>query len=150
MEESEYKSTYNQIAEIRCEFEKALTNHKAKCPLARHFWLADREGYACKSEEAAVKCRQVLSKLRENSRFVLKLQEAADKLPHNMEIRVQAGGMQGIQALVKTDQDEIIEDIHGLVLQAEAKYGRLEDMPYNEIVQSVSRFQGRRTRKQSR
>ena len=150
MEESEYKSTYNQIAEIRCEFEKALTNHKAKCPFARHFWLADREGYACKSEEAAEKCREILKNLRENSRFVLKLQETADKLPHNMEIRVQAGGVQGIQALLNTDQGETIENIHGLLQQAETQYGCLENMPYNEIVQSVSRFQGRKSRKKSR
>jgi hypothetical protein len=150
VEESEYKSTYSQIAEIRCEFEKALTNHKAKCPLARHFWLADREGYACKSEEAAAKCRQVLKSLREKSRFVLKLQEAADKLPHNMEIRVQAGGMQGIHALFHADQVDVIEDIHALLQQAESEYGRLEAMPYGEIVQSVSRFQGRRSRKKSK
>ena len=150
MEESEYKSTYSQIADIRCEFEKALTNHKAKCPLARHFWLADREGYACKSEEAAAKCRQVLKSLREKSRFVLKLQEAADKLPHNMEIRVQAGGMQGIHALFHADPVDVINDIHALVQQAESEYGRLEAMPYSEIVQSVSRFQGRRSRKKSK
>ena len=147
MEESEYKSTYNQVAEIRCEFEKALTNHKAKCSLSRHFWLADREGYACKSEEAADKCRQVLKKLREKSQFVLKLQEAAEKLPHNMEIRVQAGGMQGVYSLFHADPVDVIEDIHSLVQKAESEYGSLEAMPYSEIVQSVSRFQGRRTRK---
>ena len=150
MEEGEYKSTYNQIAEIRCEFEKALTNHKAKCPLARHFWLADREGYACKSEQAAAKCRQVLKNLREKSRFVLKLQETADRLPHNMEIRVQAGGMQGIHSLFHADPVDVVEDIHALLQQAESAYGRLESMPYSEIVQSVSRFQGRRSRKKSK
>jgi len=48
MEESEYKSTYNALASVRCVFEKALTNNRAKCVLSRHFWLADREGYACK------------------------------------------------------------------------------------------------------
>ncbi len=146
MEESEYKSTYSEIASTRCEFEKALTHNKARCELSRHFWLADREGYACKSSEAAAKCREMLSKLRENSRFVLKLQQTADILPHNMEIRVQVGGMQGIQALFKQSTDNI-EDINALVAQVVDKYGSVDALPYSEIVQFVSRYQGRKSRK---
>ena len=149
MEENEYKSTYSEIASIRCEFEKALTNNKARCAYARHFWLADREGYACKSIESSAKCRELLVKLRENSRFILKLQQAGEQLAHNMEIRVQAGGISGIQALFSAGSDENVEDIHALVEQVEAEYGSLERLPYSRIVQSVSRFQGRKSRKRS-
>lgn len=53
MEENEYKSAYNTIANIRCVFEKALTSHHAQCHLAANFCLADREGYACKDKLAA-------------------------------------------------------------------------------------------------
>ncbi len=92
MEEDEYKSTYNQLADIRCVFEKALLNHRgnhqAKCSLPRHFCLADREGYSCKNVESADRCGEFLKKLREKSTFVLKLHEINGPLPHNMEIRV--------------------------------------------------------------
>ena len=91
MEESEYKTTYSEIARIRCHFEKALTNNKARCSCSRHFWLADREGYACGSKGLSAKCRELLEKMRENSRFILKLQQPGQSLPHNMEIRVQVG-----------------------------------------------------------
>jgi len=37
MEEDEYRSTYKELADVRCVFEKALTNGQAKCALARHF-----------------------------------------------------------------------------------------------------------------
>jgi len=149
VEESEYKSTYSEIASIRCEFEKSLTNNKARCDYSRHFWLADREGYTCKSEESSAKCRGLLEKLRENSRFILKLQQAGDKLPHNMEIRVQAGGLSGIQQLLTPGQQNNIEDIHALIERAEAEFGSLEQMPYNQIVQSIRRYQGRKSRKRS-
>ena len=147
MEENEYKSAYHDIARIRCEFEKALTNNKAHCACARHFWLADREGYACKSSRSSSKCHELLVKLRENSRFLLKLPQAVEILPHNMEIRVQAGGISGIQALFDTTPGQRVEDIHALIEQAEAEYGSLERLPYNRIVQSVSRYQGRKSRK---
>ena len=149
MEESEYKTTYREIATIRCEFEKALTNNKARCALARHFWLADREGYACGSEQAAVKCRDLLVKLRENSRFILKLQQTGEQLPHNMEIRVQAGGLVGIQALFTTELPDRIDNIHALIELAEAEFGSLEQLPYSRIVPLISRYEGRRSRKRS-
>ncbi len=111
--------------------------------------LADREGYACKSGELSAKCHELLTKLRENSRFLLKLQQTGDKLPHNMEIRVQAGGLSGIQSLFIPVQQDKIEDIYALIEQAEAEFGSLEKLPYNRIVQSISSFRGRKNRKRS-
>ena len=149
MEENEYKSTYSEIANIRCEFEKALTNNKAKCSYSRHFCLADREGYACKSRELSGKCRELLEMLRENSRFILKMQKTSNKLPHNMEIRVQVGGLSGIQTLFTPEQQDKIEDIFALLEQAENVYGSLEKLPYDRIVQSISSYQGRKSKKRS-
>ena len=149
MEESEYKSAYGAIARVRCEFEKALTNNKARCAEARHFWLADREGYACRSSQSSKKCHEMLRYLRENSRFILKLQQAGEKLPHNMEIRVQAGGLIGIQTLFNPAQREPVDDIHDLIGRAESEYGGLDRLPFDQIVQSISSYQGRKSRKRT-
>lgn len=149
MEENEYKSSYSEIATIRCEFEKALTNNKAKCSYARHFCLADREGYACKSRVSSVKCHELLGLLRESSRFILKLQQTGNKLPHNMEIRVQAGGLSGIQALFTPQQQDMVEDIFALLEQAEIEFGSFEKLPYSRIVKSIRSYQGRKSRKRN-
>lgn len=144
MEEDEYKATYNDIAETRCVFEKALTNNQCKCRYSRHFCLADREGYACKSDESASKCRHLLTKLRENSRFFLKIHSVGSQLPHNVDIRVQVGGLRGLRAvLIADDSDQLIADVRGLVEQAEARYKDLDKLPYSEIVQSIAQYQGR-------
>lgn len=149
MEETEYKSTYSEIASIRCEFEKALTNNKARCSCARHFWLADREGYACRSAESSARCRELLEYLREKSRFILKLQQTGDKLPHNMEIRVQAGGLNGIRALFAAASPDTIEDVRGLVERAQAEYGSLENLPYTRIMPAINAYRGRKNKKRS-
>ena len=146
MEEDEYRSTYKELADVRCVFEKALTNHRAKCALARHFCLADREGYSCQSVEASQKCSELLRTLRENSIFALKLREIDGPLPHNMEIRVQAGGLTGLVKLF--DQvNTPPEDISRLLAQVQEKYGSLENLPYSEIIQSVVQFQGRQRKR---
>lgn len=150
MEEGEYKSKYNDLTTIRCVFEKALTNHKAKCSLARHFCLADREGYACENEVASTKCSELLEKLRKKSIFVLKVRDIDGPLPHNMEIRVQVGGVAGLAKQVGgediSSSAPVVKDINRVVLKAVEKFGSLEKLPYSEIIQSVVQFQGRRRR----
>ena len=152
MEEDEYKATYNELAAVRCVFEKTLLNHQAKCALSRHFCLADREGYSCENVPSADKCRNFLEKLREKSIFVLKMHEINGPLPHNMEIRVQAGGLMGVAKLVdvKTEgqlKKPVIDDINRILNMAKKEYGLLENLPYSEIIQSVVQFQGRRRRR---
>ncbi len=144
MEEDEYRSTYKELADIRCVFEKALTNRQAKCALAQHFCLADREGYSCQSIEASDKCSELLKTLRKNSIFALKLREINGPLPHNMEIRVQAGGLSGLAGLLDQANTSSPDDISRILAQAQEKYGSLENLPYNKIIQSVVQFQGRR------
>ena len=151
MEEGEYKSTYNELAAVRCVFEKVLTNNRARCSLSNHFYLAEREGYACNDAGTAVKCRELIRKLRENSIFVLKLHEVNGPLPHNMELRVQVGGMTGLAKLIadkaeSTSEPAMIEDISRVLNKAVEKFGSLENLPFSEIIQSVEQFQGRRSR----
>lgn len=135
---------------VRCVFEKALTNNKAKCSLSNHFCLADREGCSCKDEGSSAKCGKLLEKLRKKSIFVLKLHEIDGPLPHNMEIRVQVGGLAGVSKLVdKEALDEpqlVTKNINGVLTKAMDIFGSLDDLPYSEIIQSVLQFQGRRRR----
>ena len=151
MEEDEYKSSYNELASVRCVFEKALTSHQAKCPLSRHFCLADREGYSCEEISSSSKCRQFLKLLRENSLFALKLKEIDGQLPHNMEIRVQVGGVSGIakmfdHALAEQTGAVKVDDIQAVLKRAVKDYGSLEKLPYSQIIQSVVQYKGRRKR----
>jgi len=151
MEESEYKSTYNELASVRCVFEKALTNNRAKCRQSSHFWLADREGYACKDRKASDRCSELLKKLRENSIFVLKLQKISGPLPHNMELRVQVGGLTGLVKLLEKENDVhinqlVTDDIRSLLDSTINNFGSMDTLPYSKIIQSVVQFQGRQRR----
>ena len=146
MEEDEYKSTYSELASVRCVFEKALTNHQAKCDLSRHFCLADREGYSCEDAGASLKCSKLLEKLREKSIFVLKLRDIDGPLPHNMEIRVQVGGVRGLAKLINVDIIDKVDNIHRVLDEVINKFGSLDSLPYSEIIQSIEQFQGRRRR----
>ncbi len=154
MEEDEYKSTYGELTQIPCAYEKALTNRKAACVQALHFCLADREGYACRDSVLSDNCRHFLETLREKSRFSLKLQNTKDPLAHNMELKIQVGGLQGLMCQVTPSsltnevvEPGFIENIQAVLDAAQQQYKAIALFPYSEIVQSVTRYKGRQRRK---
>ena len=148
MEEQEYKATYRAINQRRCVFEKAINSRRCACEHSDRFCLADREGVGCQSAEGNALCRGLLATMRRNSRFALQLTRAEGPLPHNKEIRVQTGGLLGLQELLLPELggQETVNNIHGLLRQALGVYRQIDALPYERIVQAIVAFQGRRKR----
>ncbi|UCC56551.1 MAG: hypothetical protein JSU75_01930 [Gammaproteobacteria bacterium] len=148
MEEQEYRTTYQSINQRRCIFEKSVNARRCTCEQSARFCLADREGVACNSDIGNRRCIVLLETMRRNARFSLQLTRAEGPLPHNKEIRVQTGGMLGLQQLLWPDRanSETVENIYGLVKQAVSKFGQLDALPYDRIVHSIVSFQGRKKR----
>jgi hypothetical protein len=144
MEEDEFRRTYDELRELPCAFEKAVLNRRCGCSLVRRFNLGEREGVVCTSFPAQSNCRTLLALLRENARFVLHARLAPGALPHGRELKVQAGGLQGVRLLLAPDADPTVEDIHGLVSAARERFGRLEALPFTQVVRSIAAFELRR------
>jgi hypothetical protein len=145
VEEDQFRTTYRTLNERRCIFEKAVLSRRCGCLCARRFYLADREGVACEAEPAHRRCARLIALLRENARFALKLASVESELPHAKEIKVQTGGLLGLQRIVRPELDAAnVVDIAGLVALGERTYGTLERFPFREIVKSIIAFEGRR------
>ncbi|MCK5383441.1 MAG: hypothetical protein KAJ65_06735 [Gammaproteobacteria bacterium] len=148
MDEQEYRKTYHSVNDRRCVFEKTINSRCCTCEKSCRFHLADREGIACKSATANALCKELLGQMRSNARFALHLTSADAPLPHAKEIKVQTGGLLGLQNLLhpeKSDADTV-ENAIGLIDTAITKFGRLEDLPYDIIVQAIVKFEGRKKR----
>lgn len=145
MDETEYRQTYREVNKRKCVFEKAINARRCTCSQAKRFNLADREGVACESDEAHESCIRLLNIMRQKASFSLQLTQVPGPLPHAKEVKVQIGGMLGIQALLYPEKNnaEVADDIHGLINKATKTFNSLEAFPYTEIVKSVVKFQGR-------
>ena len=76
--------------------------------------------------------------LRENAKFALKLTSLEGELPHAKEIKVQTGGLLGLQRVLRPDLTTgSVVDIAGLTTLGERTYGTLDDFPFREIVKSI-------------
>jgi len=114
------------------------------------FRLADRHGVGCTDSVKQHQCVAFLGHLRKQTRFIFKI-NIDGPLPHNKEIKVQNGGMLGVQQLLLGDSGkQEVEDIAGLMEQSIELYGSIEEIPYNLIMPSVTSYQTRPKRKRSK
>jgi hypothetical protein len=146
VEEDEYRSTYRSVNQRRCVFEKAILTRRCACSCSVRFYLADREGVSCDSADNHQLCHSLLDLLREKARFAIRATTApGEELPHAKEIKVQNGGLLGLQRILRPDQGVTsITDICGLTRLGERTFGSLEEFPFREIIKSIAGFEGRR------
>jgi hypothetical protein len=148
MEEQEYRDTYHKLNRRRCVFEKTISSRRCTCEKAQRFHLADREGIACRSAAGNALCGELLNSMRRKARFALHLTQADAPLPHAKEIKVQTGGLLGLQALLHPEKSgqQNIDNAIGLVDLALQRFGNLAELPYDGIIQAIVKFEGRRKR----
>ncbi len=145
MDENEYRQIYHNVNQRKCVFEKAIVARRCTCSKAQRFHLADREGVSCLDAGGNHTCSRLLEILHHKTGFALHLTRPTSRLPHAKEIKVQIGGMLGIQKLLYPEkaQPQAVEDIFRLTQEALHRFGRLEALPYEEIVRSIVNFKGR-------
>ena len=158
MNEDEYRSIYEDVNKQRCVFEKVTLLGFAGCEYSKKLLLAEREAMACTSKEAQPKCISLLNTMRKNARFALQVTKANEPLAHAKELKVQAGGLFGLQqylthkdtaAIEALSEDQFrfdnpanqpIKNIHHTVAEAITEFGEIKLFPYTEIVKAILHF----------
>lgn len=146
MEENEFKKTFRSVNNAPCIFAKAILRRCCACSRSQKLFIAEREAVACKSPGGRQRCEEVLEVLRDKATFALKLQHIDGPLPHAKELKVQCGGMLGVEESLTHQTSEQVEDIHQLLESAFAEYGSAETLPYSEVVRTITSFQPRNKR----
>jgi hypothetical protein len=145
MDDDAFRAARDDVNRLPCVFEKALLSGMAVCECAASHALADRQLIACTSPVARVDCGQLSALLREKSAFALRLTSTQRILPHAMMMKIQCGGLQGLQQAL--DDRASIPDVRRLVLKGRERFGELTALPYSEIVKGVAAFQLRKRHK---
>jgi hypothetical protein len=146
VDESAFRSTWCAVNPITCAFEKAQGAKRCFCEKSVRTAIAEREAVGCSSAELAADCRELLALLHENARFTLHLPHLEGALPHAKEMKVQCGGLLGLQGALDEEKAEAatVDNIFALLRQAVAHYGGLDRLPYGEIIKTVAAFEIRR------
>lgn len=145
MDEREFKKAFKDVNDAPCVFAKAILRRCCRCSRSQKLFIAEREAVACKSPGGRQRCAEVLGVLHGKATFALRLPHPEAVLPHGKELKVQCGGMLGLQQALLPDQADAdtVEDIIDLLENAIEDYGSVEALPYSEVVKGITGFQPR-------
>ena len=141
MDQDAFRETYREVNENFCAFEKSVLINQCNCSKAERFCIAEREGVHCLSEEGQARCLDALSILRDHATFALR-ELTEGKLPHGKAMRVQIGGMRGLNKLLNGD-DTQAPDVDAILQAAIQRWGSLEQLPFSEIMPSIAAYKGK-------
>lgn len=145
VDEDRYREAYRELNARPCVFERALLTGRCGCRCHRRLLLAEREAAACEVPAAQARCAALLEVLRDKARFALGLTGVAGPLPFGKEIKVQAGGLLGLQAARYPDRAAgRVEDVDALLEEALARYGGLDRLPIEAMVRHIVHYRPRR------
>lgn len=146
MDESAYRSAYRAVNPITCVFEKALVAKRCFCEKAVRINIAEREAVGCAAADLAAECGELLALLRKNGQFALHLSHVSGALPHSKEMKVQCGGLLGLQNALDDGVADVatVGNVFALVQEAVERFGGLDRLPYGEIVKAIAAFEIRR------
>lgn len=132
MDEAAYRQALTASGLRYCPFEKSILTSCAVCSNAERHNIAEREIVACSNAEACQRCVALRGLLRQNFTFALGKSHIDGALPHAQEMRMQCGGLRGLQLEVSGDDE--VSDVAALLELAQQKYGELDDFPYSQMV----------------
>lgn len=129
-----------------CVFSKALLARAAVCERAARRSLGERELIECTSPVARTNCGTLAALLHERARFALRLPAAGHPVFHAQALRLQCGGLLGLQQALAVAQ----ADVHQMVGTAHERYGSLTEVPWDTIVDVIKAWQSSRQRRITR
>jgi hypothetical protein len=144
MEEFEFQQTREQLNQCPCPYEKAILSSRCFCKNCQRIYIAEREMATCLAPPAQEYCLTLRDRLNEKARFALKQTHLDGPQPHTKAMKMQCGGLQGLQAILAQETElKPVKNITALVTQAIEQFGDLTHLPYQEIVRFISNYQVR-------
>jgi len=113
MDETAYRQILSSTVPSACPFEKSILSSCAACSKAEKRNIAEREIVACNNTQALGRCIALRDLLRHNFTFALGKTHIDGPLPHAQEMRMQCGGLRGLQ--FSLDGSDRVHDVAALL-----------------------------------
>jgi hypothetical protein len=142
MDETAYRQIYSDVVERPCSFEKAILASCGACGRSSRIQIAEREAVTCQTASSLSRCTSLHNSLRHSFAFALKKVLDDTPLPHAQEMRIQCGGLKGLQYVL--DGNAEVADVDAMLEFALQRWGELAEIPYSEVVHAAGVcFKGR-------
>lgn len=138
MDEAAYRQMLSGAIERPCTFEKAVLACCVVCERSQRVQIAEREAVTCQNNASHSRCTSLHDKLQHAFAFALGKVRVDGPLPHAQEMRVQCGGLKGLQHVLNGNAE--VESVDALLASTLQHYGELAKIPYSEVVHAASLY----------
>ncbi len=133
MDEHAYRQVLAATPHL-CPFERSLLSACVPCSQQNSRQIAERVVLSCHSAVSWSDCVALRDAFRLNFTFALGKLHIDGPLPHAQEMRMQCGGLRGLQWVLSGFAE--VSDVAALIELAKRNYGELEQFPFMQIVQA--------------
>lgn len=141
------------MIDCKCSFAMTLITEEFGCESAQLVTRRAGPDIACSSEQASDRCQQVYAEFKAIGLPAFDAEDDLLKTPASVFTKIQYGGLLGlrknlnISKNVTEDENKNIDNIYQLLEQAVKRFESCNNIPYQELVDSMTSFKIKRKKR---
>lgn len=129
-----------------CPFGSTLVTETCHCIHADQVVRRGGAEIICQDAAAYVRCSELFQHLKKVALPEFEVEDDLTSMPHSVLQKLQFGGLLGLQQLIMEQPADTVADIASLLDALVTKFGTLDDLPYNELVSTITEYKLKRRR----
>ena len=129
-----------------CPFGSTLVTETCHCMHADQVVRRGGAEIVCQNVTAFQRCTEVFQNLKKVALPAFEVEDDLTTMPHSVLQKIQFGGLLGLQQLIMEQAPDTVADVASLLDSLQAKHGTLDNLPYNELVSSITEYKLKRRR----
>jgi len=129
-----------------CPFGSTLVTETCNCVHADQVVRRGGAEIICQNEVAYVRCSELFQQLKNVALAEFEIEDDLTTMPHSVLQKIQFGGLLGLQQLITQQPADTVADIAELLDTLEVKFGTLGDLPYNDLISTITEYKLKRRR----
>ena len=127
----------------RCPFQVPQIKRDFACSLGVEVTRRDGAAVACQADSASRHCCELYERLKQVGLEGCGMRDDLTKVPQSLYIKVQYGGLLGLQRLLGDTRQDIV-DISFLLTRLDEQYGGIENIPCEQVKADIESQKVRR------
>ena len=132
--------------EFKCAFNSTLLGEQFGCARAKTIVRRGGPDVACTSESAHARCERLFQHLKQAALPAFGVEDDLLSMPHSVVVKIQFGGLLGLQRLVEPAAGSEVKNIDALLARTLEKYGGLGAVEYPALAADMTAYQLKRRR----
>lgn len=129
-----------------CPFGSTLVAEVCHCIHADQVVRRGGAEIICQDAVAYVRCTELFQQLKNVALPEFEVEDDLATMPHSVLQKIQFGGLLGLQQLITEQSTDTVADIASLLDALETKFGTLDDLPYNDLISTITEYKLKRRR----